>query len=409
MVMDMTMQIHSAVTEGTDKTGTVVTKVAAHARRGAFAPQRADESFAQYQERLRLGRMAESERKRARRAALKTAVYDKATATMREHGTERDLAVASAVPVKDLHTRAADDVVAAFTTHFKGFSKPQNRRGTYDSFLVDEHAGPYSVWPRYQGITTRDSATIRQRLDNHSNSVSQRGTWRTARYSLKGTRMAQTSQNEHVYRAMNQAQRSKANPLLCIGTTPATVPYVSTFVSASPAPFTQTERLDHSRVSPTAGASDKMVAKHAPTQGTGKDGKPLPFTYGGSVPSIPSDMHGLWCDRSIGGIYGNGQTDIAYRPVRHADYHASHKTEYAQGIHGPWYPTVIDDSPRGVTKASLFSPRNIRFERKVSREFSELPLLCATGKQVTRPSIASVTPGTRQFAQFSISHLSPNV
>jgi hypothetical protein len=378
MVMDVTMQIHSAVTEGTDKTGTVVTRVAAHARRGAFAPQRSDESFAQYQERLRIGRMAESERKRARRAALKTAVYDKATATMREHGTERDLAVASALPVKDLHTRVAEDIKAGFTNHFKGFSKPQNRRGTYDSFLVDEHAGPYSVWPRYQGITTRDSATIRERLDTHFARVSGARSWRTARYSLKGTRMMQVAQNEHVYRAMNQAQRSKANPLLCIGTTPATVPYVSTFVSASPAPFTQTERLDHSRVSPTAGASDKMVNKCAPTQGMDKDGKPLPFTYGGTAPSIPSDMHGLWCDRSIGGIYGNGQTDLPYRPILHT----------RDG-------RMIDDSPRDVTKASLFSPRNIRFERKVSREFSEFPLLCATGKQVVQPSIAadsSVTP-----------------
>jgi hypothetical protein len=68
-------------------------------------------------------------------------------------------------------------------------------------------------------------------------------------------------------------------------------------------------------VAPVAGASDKVVAKCEPVQGKDKDGKPLPFTYGGSVPKIPADMHGLWCDRALGGVYGNGQTDLAYQPL----------------------------------------------------------------------------------------------
>jgi hypothetical protein len=137
---------HVSHTEGTDKTGEVVTRVAAHARRGAFAPQQDGESFTQYQERLRLARMADAERKRKRRETLKESVYDKARATMHEHGTDRDTAVHTAVPLKDLHTRVADGIVAGFTTNYRrGFSAPQYRRNTYDAFLVlkGEQDGPF--------------------------------------------------------------------------------------------------------------------------------------------------------------------------------------------------------------------------------------------------------------------------
>jgi hypothetical protein len=435
---------HESHTEGTDKSGAVVTRVA-H-RRGKYAPQRENESTAQYHARILSARNADAERKRAKRTAQKDERYSAATTRLQNAGRygagntvsveDRDNAVRVSTPAAQIGTTrdkhvltvaetphasypvvarsidasgvspAADAVTAELTTRYKGFSKALYRRGHYGDFLISRDVAPFSVWPKHSAVQTRDRNIIAQHLDNHFRKVADARTWQPSKYqdlawtnqhdefTLSGLKRLDV--NEHVYRAMNQAQRSKANPLLSVGVTPATVPYVNTFQPASPAPFTQTERLDHSRVRPVAGASDKVVAKCAPVQGMDKDGKPLPFTYGGSVPNIPADMHGLWCDRDRGGVYGNGQTDIACKPVPLAEYHKANAHLYAQGIYGPFYPTVIDDSPRGVSKASLFVPANIRFERKVSREFSEQPLMCATvangRKRLSIAAESSVTP-----------------